>query len=166
MGTRCQSVLRTALAGSLLLGGALTAELISDSPLASAATVVQTINVGDSPNGVSSDGTHVWVTNSEDNTVTELEASTGAAVQTIGVGSEPNGVSSDGTHVWVANQNDSTVTELSATTGAVVQTINVSNSAYGISSDGTHVWVTNYQGNTVTELDASPARSSRPSTWA
>ena len=43
------------------------------------------------------------MTNNNDDTVTELDASTGAVVQTIGVGSYPIGVSSDGTHVWVAN---------------------------------------------------------------
>ena len=68
--------------------------------------MVQTIGVGSDPTGVSSDGTHVWVTNTGDNTVTELDASTGSVVQTIAVGSFPTGVSSDGTHVWVANYYD------------------------------------------------------------
>ena len=94
MVTRCRSVLRTVLAGSLLFGGALTAAVISAAPAASAATVVQTINVGDSPVAASSDGTHVWVANSADSTVTELSASTGAVVQTVNVGNLPDGVSS------------------------------------------------------------------------
>ena len=75
------------------------------------------------PAAVSSDGTHVWVANSDGNTVTELDASTGAVVQTITVGSSPGSVSSDGTDVWVANTDGDTVTELDAATGAVVQTI-------------------------------------------
>ena len=45
---------------------------------ASTGAVVQTIGVGSAPDGVSSDGTHVWVANTEDDTVTELDASTGA----------------------------------------------------------------------------------------
>ena len=79
--------------------------------------------MGGYPQGVSSDGTHVWVTNSiSGDTVTELDASTGAYANgtrgsTIGVGN-PFSVSSDGTHVWVANYFDSTVTELDASTGA------------------------------------------------
>ena len=60
-------------------------------------------HVGISPIGVSSDGTHVWVANYRDDTVTELNASTGAVVQTIAVGNGPDAVSSDGTHVWVTN---------------------------------------------------------------
>ncbi len=62
---------------------------------------------------MSSDGTHVWVTNDNDpGTVSEIDASTGTVVNTIPVGSGPYGVSSDGTHVWVANAGDNTVSEI------------------------------------------------------
>ncbi len=78
--------------------------------VSSAATpgVANTISVGIGPNGVSSDGTHVWVANDSakvgaGGTVSEIDASTGTVVNTIPVGSEPYAVSSDGTHVWVAN---------------------------------------------------------------
>ena len=64
------------------------------------------------PNGVSSDGTHVWVTNAASDTVTELDASTGAVVQTITGSANPAGVSSDGTHAWVANIGSGTVSEI------------------------------------------------------
>ena len=66
----------------------------------------------DAPGSLSSDGTHVWVTNAGGGTVTELDASTGAVVQTIPVGTNPVGVSSDGTHVWVANDGSGTVSEI------------------------------------------------------
>ena len=95
--------MRAVLAGSLVFGGALTAVVIAGAPSASAASVVKTIAVGTEPDGISSDGTHVWVANAISDTVTELNASTGAVVQTIAVGNSPYGVSSDGTHVWVAN---------------------------------------------------------------
>jgi hypothetical protein len=105
--------LRAALAGSLLFGGALTAVMIGGAIPASAASVVQTITgVGDAPYfSISSDGTHVWVANGND-TVTELDASTGAVVQTIDGVNGPDGVSSDGTDVWVANEYDGTVSEI------------------------------------------------------
>ncbi len=103
--------------------------------------------------------------NYNDNTVTELDASTGAVVASIAVGSYPHGISSDGTHVWVANQGEcspacsgNAVTELDTSTGAVIQTIFVSPFPLsGISSDGTHVWVTSsdYIGSSAGELDAS-----------
>ena len=62
---------------------------------------------------MSSDGTHVWVTNHCDDTVSEIEASSGTVIDTIPVGSGPVGVSSDGTHVWVTNDAEDTVSEIS-----------------------------------------------------
>ncbi len=115
----------------------------------------QTIPVGRDPWDVSSDGTHVWVANQNDNTVTELNASNGSLVQTIPVGINPVAISSDRTHVWVGNWGGNTVTELNASNGSLVQTIPVGPLPLAVSSDGTHVWVANSSGNTVTELNAS-----------
>ena len=156
MRTGTKRGLRATLAGTLLFGCAFTATVLSSALPASAAAVVQTIPVGTAPYGVSSDGTHVWVANQGDATVTELLATTGAVVQTIPVGLGPTDVSSDGTHVWVANAGDATVTELLATTGAVIhQAIPVGIGPDSVSSDGTHVWVANSTFSTVTELLAS-----------
>jgi YVTN family beta-propeller protein len=83
---------------------------------ASAAAVVKTITVGGGPSGVSSDGTHVWVTNygmsGPGDTVSEIDASTGTVINTITVGGAPLRVSSDGTHVWVTNRGDDTASEM------------------------------------------------------
>jgi YVTN family beta-propeller protein len=89
MGSRLKRSVRTVLAGSLVLGGALTAVVIGGAMPASAAMVVQTINVGHTPVSVSSDGTHVWVANYGENTVSELNASTGFHISTILVGPIP-----------------------------------------------------------------------------
>jgi DNA-binding beta-propeller fold protein YncE len=67
---------------------------------------------------VSSDGTHVWVVNTNPNddgpyTVTEMAASTGG-VQVLSTSdygfNESVAVSSDGGDVWVANLDDNTLT--------------------------------------------------------
>jgi YVTN family beta-propeller protein len=82
---------------------------------ASSGTVIRTIHlggIGEIPGGVSSDGTHVWVTNEREDTVSEIEASNGTVIHTIHVGSRPVGVSSDGTHVWVTNLEANTVSEI------------------------------------------------------
>jgi hypothetical protein len=135
------------LTGVLVVAVALTACCVGVSS-ASAAAVVNTIPVGD-PYGVSSDGTHVWVTN-YGGTVSEIDASTGTVVNTIPVAGA-GGISSDGTHVWVTGSGG-TVSEIDAATGTVVQTIPVSGGADGISSDGTHVWATNSGDDTVSEI--------------
>jgi YVTN family beta-propeller protein len=126
---------------------------------AAGSEVIRTINVGEEPLDVSSDGANAWVTNvtegSSDGTVSDISASTGEVIKTITVGEKPRGVSSDRTHVWVANNAENTVSEISASTGEVIKTIPV-NGAFGVSSDAAHVWVTNPErGNEVFEIDPS-----------
>jgi YVTN family beta-propeller protein len=125
---------------------------------AAATEVINTIHVGMAPYGVSSDGTHVWVTNENQDTVSEIEASSGKVINTIDVGLAPFGVSSDGTHVWVTDALEDTVSEIEASTGKVINTIDVGNDPEGVSSDGTHVWVTNYVEDTVSEIEASTGK--------
>ena len=128
---------------------------------ASAEGVIRTIPVGKYPHGVSSDGTHIWVANSDEEpgTVSEIEASSGTVIRTIPVGYEPYGVSSHGTHVWVTNTSEGTVSEIEASSGTVIRTIPVHGYPEGVSSDGTHVWVASWDGytfeGTVSEIEAS-----------
>jgi len=55
---------------------------VAASPAAAASKVINTIKVGSYPYAVSSDGTHVWVANVAENTVSEIEASTGNVINT------------------------------------------------------------------------------------
>ena len=116
--------------------------------------VINTIPVGTTPYGVSSDGTNVWVTNLGSNTVSQIDATTGSIVRTINVGNSPQGVSSDGTNVWVANSGSNTVTQINATTGSVVRTIGVGDTPRGIFSNGIYVWVCIFNTDEVTKIDA------------
>ncbi len=125
--------------------------------LAAGEGVIHTIPVGRYPYAASSDGTDVWVANSGEDTVSEIEASSGTVIRTIPVGSDPNGVSSDGTYVWVTNFTGGTVSEIEASSGTVLRTIILGpgSDPLGVSSDGTHVWVANYGVGTVSEIEAS-----------
>ena len=60
------------------------------------------------------DGTHMWVANHGDDTVTRLVAADGATAQVHPVGSDPIGLAFDGTHMWVVENGDDTVTRLPA----------------------------------------------------
>jgi hypothetical protein len=130
----------------------------------STVTLVGTITVGvtygfNRPNGILSDGTDVWVTDSGSNAVTELDAATGAWIQTLSGApygfQNPNGLADDGTNIWVTDTGGDSVTEFDAATGAWVRTL--SGGSYGFNSpaaivfDGTHLWVANT--NTVTEIN-------------
>ncbi|MCL5023516.1 MAG: Ig-like domain-containing protein [Nitrospirae bacterium] len=112
--------------------------------------------VGSNPTGIAIDSSgNAWVTNSGDNTVTELSSS-GTALGTFTVGTAPFGiaVSSSG-NVWVTNYGTAavpgtTVTELSSS-GTTLGTFAVENNPAGIAIDSSgNVWVANYGSNTVT----------------
>jgi YVTN family beta-propeller protein len=108
---------------------------------------------------VSSDGTHVWVTQGAPAAgggyVSEIDAKSGTVMETVDAGTgTPAAVSSDGTDVWVAISNSVTsVSELDAKSVELVRTI-AQPGPLGVSSDGTHVWVANGGSNSVTEIDA------------
>ena len=70
------------------------------------------IAVGNDLRGVAFDGTHIWVTNREDDTVSKIVAATGEVAATIDVGDSPRGVAFDGTHIWTANTGDDTVSKI------------------------------------------------------
>ena len=63
------------------------------------------------PTAITSDGTYIWVTNTSDNTVTQLSASDGAYVNTYNAGLNPDGLIVVGSHVLVAD-NFGTINEL------------------------------------------------------
>jgi hypothetical protein len=77
----------------------------------------------DSPQGITMDGTHVWIADgggdsSSGGSVTELNAANGGWVRTLSGASygfaDPWAIAVDGTHVWVANHQGNSVTELPA----------------------------------------------------
>ncbi len=99
------------------------------------------------PDGMAFDGTNMWVTDFNRNTVRK-----GLVGQTFNVGRGPLGVAFDGTNIWVANSGDGTVTKLRASDGLTLGTFNVG-AAVGVAFDGANIWVTG--GGFVTELRAS-----------
>ena len=111
-----------------------------------------TIDVGDDPSGVAFDGTHIWVTNYLDDTVSKIDAATGVVAAPIGVGNNPAEVAFDGTHMWVTNLSDGTVSKIVAASGAVTATITVGNNPSGVAFDGTHMWVANGSDDTVSKI--------------
>lgn len=96
--------------------------------------VIDTIDVGDSPFGVttSPDGATVWVANSgpffpPGNTVTVLDVNTHAIQSVITVGNFPEDIAftSDGSQAFVTNSSDATVSVIDTSTRTVTQTISL-----------------------------------------
>jgi Putative Ig domain len=136
----------------------------SDAKIGRASTMAQTEAYDfNAPDAIASDGTHVWVVNSGDNSVEELDASTGDLVQTLSGGnygfSEPDAVVFDGSHIWVANQYPSSLTEIDASTGTWIQTLSTGYDLVfpqAMAFDGTDIWITDEGAlNEVIEINAS-----------
>ena len=70
-----------------------------------------TISV-DAPGSLAFDGANIWVTSSNENTVTKLRASDGALLGTFSVGSNPYSVAFDGANIWVTSFYSNTVSKL------------------------------------------------------
>ncbi len=79
------------------------------------------------PTGITTCGSHVWVTNVSGDSVTEFEASSGARDQIISsalnIFSEPTGIAANGTDLWVTNLSSDSVAELNCATGTSVRGI-------------------------------------------
>jgi DNA-binding beta-propeller fold protein YncE len=64
----------------------------------------------DAPFSIASDGTHVWVGNLDNNTVTEINATTGAPFAVLSGASYgfdiPRSIAVHGNRVWVTNTYD------------------------------------------------------------
>jgi len=106
-------------------------------------------------NGITYSNGNLWVSDTNNASVTEINASTGVVVQSVSVGSTPWGITTGGGYVWVANSQSATVTQINQTTGAVVATIPVGSRPYGIAYTGGAAWVTNADSNTVSEITSN-----------
>ena len=75
-------------------------------------TVTATVTVGSSPRRVAFDGTSIWVTNGNSNTVSKINPTTNTVTATVTVGSSPSDVAFDGANVWVTNAGSGTVSKI------------------------------------------------------
>jgi len=132
-----------------------------------------TLNVGaaslglDQPTAIAEDQGFLWITNTGNNTVSELNLS-GSVVSTLSGSSygfdDPVAAAGNGTDLFVVN-NSGSVSEINEASGDLVQILQ--GSAYALSSpnailiDGQDAWVTNSGDNSVTEFDTATGAAVR-----
>jgi DNA-binding beta-propeller fold protein YncE len=107
------------------------------------------VNVGNGPSGLSlsPDGSSIWVTNSNDQTISELSVNDGQIIRTITTGLNPSGIVCDGTNLWVANYGSNTLTQIRASDGVVLGNFPTGPNPAAVVFDGVHVWVANSGSN-------------------
>jgi DNA-binding beta-propeller fold protein YncE len=80
----------------------------------------QRIPVGNGPSGIAISPGRVWVTNRFDDTVTELNSTTGKFLRTLDAGPSPSDITYGLGALWIANELSSNVTRLDPATRGVV----------------------------------------------
>jgi len=105
-------------------------------------TQTLSIPVGNGPFDLAccpTDASKIYVTNTNDNTVSVLSGGTNTVITTIAVGTSPRGVtfSPDGTKAYVANSGSNTVSIINTSTNSVSTTINVGTNPTAV---GTTPW--------------------------
>jgi YVTN family beta-propeller protein len=140
-----------ALAVVLLSGGDDGSEPESN---AAGRVVGRPISVGSSPSQAVVGGGAVWVTNSDDGTVSRIDpGSNTVRGSPIRVGTRPVFLASDAGTIWVANSEQGSVTRIDARSNRVAATIDVGGAPLGIAAGEGGVWVADAQNNEVIRID-------------
>jgi YVTN family beta-propeller protein len=116
-------------------------------------SVKEQVEVESAPTGVAIGEGAVWVTNTNDASVSRVDPETGTVRQTIAVGNSPAGIALGGGSVWVANHDDGTLDRIDPTTNTVVQPIRVGNGPTAVAFGAGAVWVTNADDRTLSKID-------------
>ncbi|NBR01481.1 MAG: hypothetical protein EBT97_13760, partial [Actinobacteria bacterium] len=147
-----------------LTPGSVTDEALNAGPgtHTAANTVIRTITGLSTPyySALSRDGSTVWVSNTNANTVMAYSTSTGSATASITVGTSPRGIalSPDGSMLAVANFSSNSVSIIRTSTSTVIGTVaGVGTSPMGVAwaPNGRLVWVSNVASNTVSSIDTT-----------
>jgi YVTN family beta-propeller protein len=137
-------------------------------PAARPASVIDRIDIGGSPRNIaiSADGSRVYATNRDDNTVSVIDPATNEVVRTFQLdgddGPEGIAVHPDGRTVYVVNNGSSTVDAINTATGEVRRTVTVgvSPTDVAVARNGRAVYVTAPAGGSLSRF--GPDSEARP----
>jgi len=101
------------------------------------------ITVGNGPSGLVLVGKKIYVTNTDDGTVSVIDTTNNTVTKTLSVGEKPSAIVALGTSVFVTNSGVDTVSMIDTTTDVVKQTIKVGTSPISMTVSGTKVYVQN-----------------------
>jgi len=121
--------------------------------------VLAKTSVGNDPSAIAAGAGSIWVTDSEDNTVTRLDPeSEGAVIGTTSVGQDPNALAVGAGAVWVANTRDDTVSRIDPRSGTVTDTVPVGRRPTGVAVGEGGVWVANSLSGSLDRIDPRTKR--------
>lgn len=115
--------------------------------------VIENIDVGSDPSGLTFGFDALWVANAGDGSVSRVNLATNSVVQTIEVGNAPSSVAVGEGSIWVTNHYDDTVSRIDPTNGRVTSTIDVDDGPVSIVVHDRYVWAVNEFSSTVSRID-------------
>jgi YVTN family beta-propeller protein len=136
-------------------------------------TVVNTVTVGNNPQGIAAtpNGSLVYVTNSNDNTVSVIGTASSTVVATVPVGMYPTGVAvtPNGAFVYVTNQHDNTFSVISTASNTVTATVALpatdsTPAAVAFAPNGTYAYIANAQTISVISTASNTVTATVPAT--
>jgi len=114
--------------------------------------ITKTIAVGNNPQGITFDGTDIWVVNTSDDTVNRIDKDDNI-IATIPVGEDPTGIVFDGINIWVANDSDNTVSRIARSTNTVIAVINVAGAVSELVFANNYIWGWSVNNTTISQID-------------
>jgi len=117
-----------------------------------AIATIATTKTGNAPTGVAGGFDSVWVTNSDDGTVTRFDTNE-VAMAVIPVGGSPHTVTIGGGFVWVVSDDSHEVFKIDPTTNSIVQKAPTHPAVEGAVFAQGSLWLASGQDNVVTRVD-------------
>ncbi len=106
--------------------------------------VMRVVSVGNTPRGVAVGRQAVWVANSADGTVSELDIDTLRVIKTIGIGAHATEIVESNGRAWVVTGSDNSLVPIDARSGGVHSAIPLSRdrtaSAYAVATGAGSLW--------------------------
>jgi YVTN family beta-propeller protein len=125
------------------------------------AQVVNTIPVGDGPDGITADGKRIFVSHARDGTLREIDADRDEVVgEPVVVGENPDQIAAGKGTLWVVDASSSELARLSSEPALQqTATIPIGRDAQGISLGVQLAWVANTGDDTVQRIDRAQAQA-------
>ena len=122
------------------------------------------IPVGAAPAGIAVGEGSIWVSNTDEGTVSRIDRERQEVVQVIPVGNGPAGIAVSGGFVWVANSLDGTVSRIDPRVagGRELEKIDVGNQPTGVAAGYGSVWVANVADKTLSRIDPETGKAAGP----
>lgn len=121
----------------------------------SAEFVLQTINVGNQPEGMVALGSNIYVVNEGDDTVSVVDTSTLTIIDTINVGDGPQLAVVLGDKIYVSNRESDNVSVIDTADDNSVETVSAGTNPYVMAVLGTKIYVGNSGESSVTVIESS-----------